>query len=301
MKKRKKIQPIDIVIYAILILITLIILYPLYFTIIASVSEPYDVVRGDVILWPKGFTLESYVNVFQNKEIWIGYKNNIIYTGCGTLLAMILTISAAYALSKKYLWQRNLIMTYFVITMYFSGGLLPSYLNVKNLGLLNKPYTLIILGAFSTYNLIVAKTFFQSSIPESLYEAAEIDGCSQIGQFLRIAIPLAKPIIAVIALYYAVGWWNNYYNSLVYVTKSQYYSLQMILRSILNESANALQNLDPNTGYEVDALEYFLHKAYMAEAMKYSVIIIASLPMLIVYPFVQKYFVKGAMLGAVKG
>jgi len=300
MKKRKKIQLADIIVYATLTLITLLILYPLYFTVIASFSDPYEVVRGNVILWIKGFSLDSYANVFNNEEIWIGYRNTIIYTGVGTLFAMILTIPAAYALSKKYLWNRKLIILYFVITMYFSGGMLPTYLNLKDLDLLNKPYTLIIIGAFSTYNLIVAKTYFESSIPESLYEAADIDGCSQIGQFFWIAIPLAKPITAVIALYYAVSWWNNYFNSLIYISKSQYYSLQMVLRQIMQQSKDALVGIDLEIVGE-DALMYFLRKEYIAEAMKYSVIIIASLPMLILYPFIQKYFVKGVMIGSVKG
>lgn len=300
MKKRKKLELLDIIVYAALILVTLIILYPLYFTVIASLSEPSEVVQGKVIFWIKGFTIESYVNVFENKDIWLGYYNNIVYTVFGTLLAMALTIPAAYALSKKYLWKRNLVVTYFIIVMYFSGGLLPSYLQVKNLDLLNKPYTLIILGSFSVYNLVIARTYFQTSIPESLYEAAEIDGCSQIGAFFKIALPLAKPIIAVITLYYAVGRWNNYFSALIYVSKSKYHPLQMVLRSILMESKNALANIKPET-MEMDQIEYFMQRAYMAEAMKYSIILIASLPMLILYPFIQKHFIKGMMVGAVKG
>lgn len=297
--KRKKINLADMIVYASLALLSLIILYPLYFTIIASFSDPYEVISGNVILWIKGFSIESYVNVFRNNEIWIGYRNTLVYTVCGTIFAMTLTLPAAYALSKKYLWNRNLILTYFIITMYFSGGLLPTYLQVKSLDLLNKPYTLIIIGAFSVYNLIIAKTYFQSSIPESLYEAAEIDGCSQFGQFVRIGIPLAKPIIAVVALYYAVGWWNNYFNSLIYISKSEYYSLQMILRNILSASKSALAGLDWEQVGE-DGMRYYMRKVYIAQAMKYSVIIIASLPMLIFYPFVQKFFVKGVMLGSVK-
>ena len=191
--------------YTLLVIITLIILYPLYFTVIASISEPYDVVSGNVVLWPKGFTLDSYRQIFQNEEIWVGFRNSVAYTVFGTLMSLVLTIPAAYALSKKNLWGRGLITTYFVIIMYFSGGLLPTYLVVRDLGLLNQPYTLIIIGSFSVYNMVVARTYYQSSIPESLYEAAEIDGCSGFGQFFRIAVPLSKPIIAVLALYYAVG------------------------------------------------------------------------------------------------
>jgi len=301
MRKRKKIELFDVVIYAVLISIAIIILYPLYFTVIASFSEPYEVVKGNVFLWFKGFSLDSYKNVFQNKEIWIGYKNTMIYTLFGTLLSLVLTIPTAYVLSKKWLWNRNLIMTFFVIIMYFSGGLLPTYLLVKSLDLLNKPYTLIIIGSFSAYNLVIARTYFESSIPETLYEAAEIDGCSQIGQFFRIGLPLAKPIVAVITLYYAVARWNDYFNSLIYVSKKKYHSLQLILRSILMESKNAISGLESAGILDEAQMSYFMRQSYMAEAMKYSTIIIASLPMLILYPFIQKHFVKGVMVGAIKG
>lgn len=281
-------------------MLTVILAYPLYFTVIASFSEPYEVVSGNVVLWFKGFTLDGYKNVFENGKIWMGYRNTFVYTLFGTLLNLFLTIPAAYALSKSYMWKRNLFTLYFIIPMYFSGGLLPTYLQVKNLGLLNKPYSLIVIGGISIYNMVVARTYFQSSIPESLYEAAEIDGCSQYGQFFRIAMPLSKPIIAVITLYYAVAHWNNYYDSLIYTTKEKYYSLQMVLRNILLENQNALSNIGSNIT-DSEQLLSFMEKAYLAESMKYSIIFIASLPMLILYPFIQKYFVKGVMIGAVKG
>ena len=300
MKKQEKFQPMDIAVYGTLTLITIIILYPLYFTVIASFSDPSEVVSGNVFLWIKKFTLDSYRYVFESDEIWIGYRNSIFYTLLYTILSMAVTIPAAYALSKEYLWQRNLLITFFIITMYFSGGMLPTYLNIKKLGLLDKPYTLILVGAFSTYNMIVAKSYFQSSIPISLYEAAEIDGCSDTGRFFRIGIPLAKPVIAVITLYYAVGQWNNYFNSLIYITKRKYYSLQMILRSILLETKNALQGINLEE-IDTESLRAHLRKVYTVETMKYSVILLASLPMLIIYPFIQKYFVKGVMVGAVKG
>lgn len=290
----------DIINGMILLMLALIILYPMYFTVIASFSEPYDVVSGNVKFWFKGFTMDSYIQVFNNKKIWIGYRNSIVNTALGTMLNLILTIPAAYALSKNSLWNRGLLNTYFVIIMFFSGGLLPTYLVVRDMGLLNKPYTLILLGGFSAYNMIVARTYFQTSIPESLYEAAEIDGCSQFRQFFSIAIPLAKPIIAVITLYYAVGRWNSFFDSLVYISNSDFYPLQMVLRNILLEGQNALTSLDPST-MDAEQVAYLTRRAYMAEAMKYAIIFIASLPMLIAYPFVQKYFVKGVMIGSVKG
>ena len=290
----------DITIYVILILLTIVLAYPLYFVVIASFSEPYDVVNGNVVLWFRGFTLDSYLNVIENKKIWIGYRNTFIYTLFGTMLNLALTIPAAYALSKTFMWKRNFFIWYFIIPMYFSGGLLPTYLQVKNLGLLNKPYTLIIIGGISIYNLVVVRTFYQNSIPDSLYEAAEIDGCSQYGQFFKIAIPLSKPIIAVITLYYAVAHWNNYYNSLVYTTQEKYFSLQMVLRNILMENQNAMSGADPSS-MSAEQLESAMEKVYLASSMKYSIIFIASLPMLLLYPFIQKYFVKGVMIGAVKG
>lgn len=300
MGKLKSDKTFTVVNYTLLAILTLIILYPLYFTIIASISEPYEVVSGNVVLWPKGFTLESYAQIFHNEEIWTGFRNSTLYTVFGTMMSLILTIPAAYALSKKNLWGRGIITTYFVIIMYFSGGLLPTYLVVRDLGLLNQPYTLVIIGSFSVYNMVVARTYYQSSIPESLYEAAEIDGCSGFGQFFRIAIPLSKPIIAVIALYYAVGRWNDFYNSLVYITNSDYYSLQQILRNILLESQNALSAINGDT-MSSEEMAYFMRRAYLAEAMKYAIIFVSSLPMLLIYPLVQKHFVKGVMVGSVKG
>lgn len=300
MGKLKSDKTFTVVNYTLLAILTLIILYPLYFTVIASISEPYEVVSGNVVLWPKGFTLESYAQIFHNEEIWTGFRNSTLYTVFGTMMSLILTIPAAYALSKKNLWGQGIITTYFVIIMYFSGGLLPTYLVVRDLGLLNQPYTLVIIGSFSVYNMVVARTYYQSSIPESLYEAAEIDGCSGFGQFFRIAIPLSKPIIAVIALYYAVGRWNDFYNSLVYITNSDYYSLQQILRNILLESQNALSAINGDT-MSSEEMAYFMRRAYLAEAMKYAIIFVSSLPMLLIYPLVQKHFVKGVMVGSVKG
>lgn len=300
MFKIKSDKVFDIVNGILLLILLIVILYPLYFVLIASFSEPYDVVNGDVRFWFKGFTIESYKQVFHNKDIWVGYRNSSVYTIVGTMLSLFLTVPAAYAMSKKNLWNRGILTTFFMITMYFSGGLLPAYLNIRDMGLLNKPYTLIIIGSFSVYNMIITRSYFQNSIPESLFEAAEIDGASQFKQFFAIAIPLAKPIIAVITLYYAVGRWNDFYNSLVYISKSEYYSLQLILRNILIGSQNALAEIDAST-MDAEQISELVRRAYMAEAMKYAVIYVASLPMLILYPFVQKFFVKGIMVGGVKG
>lgn len=287
-----------------MILIIVIMLYPIYFTIIASLSDPYAVANGQVTFWIKDFSLDAYKNVLANNSIWKGYRNTIFYTIFGTAFNLLLTIPTAYVLSKKSLPGRSAISWYFLFTMYFGGGLIPSYLLVRNLGLLNKPYTIPILGGISIYNMIVTRIFYQSTIPDELYQAARIDGASEFCQFFKIALPLSTPIIAVMTLYYGVGRWNDYYTALIYISKSDYFPLQMVLRSILIQNQNALNTLLDNASSKTIDEEYvalLTRQAHMAEAMKYSLIFIASAPMLIAYPFVQKYFVKGVMIGSLKG
>lgn len=275
-------------------------LYPLYFVIIASFSDPLEVGQGHLVLLPKGFTLDSYKEAFKEKSIWTGYRNSIYYTVVGTFCNLFFTIPTAYALSKKHMRFHGAITFYFVFTMFFGGGLLPYYLQVKSMGLLNTPYTLIILSGFSVYNVIVTRTYFTNSIPESLYEATQIDGGSEFDNFFRIALPLSKPIVAVISLYYAVAHWNSWFGGMLYVTKKAYQPLQTILRGILLEGELTLGRIDTSVLSESE-LAYYVKQSFLAETMKYSIIFIASLPMLIAYPFVQKYFVQGVMIGSVKG
>lgn len=285
---------------AILVLILFIMAYPLYFTIIASFSDPYDVVQGRVYFLPKNITIEPYTNVFKDTRIWTGYRNSIIYTLLGTLLNLVLTIPSAYVLSKKTIPGRGMLMTIFLIPMYFSGGLIPTYLQVKSLGLMNTPYVLILMGGLSIYNMIITRAYYERSIPLELYESATIDGADNIRVFIQIAVPLSKPIIAVMALYYAVARWNSYFDALIYISDDAYQPLQMILRSILLLNQQMLAAIDTRsmTSEEIaDAARL----AYMAEGMKYALIFIASAPLLIAYPFVQKYFVKGVMIGSLKG
>ncbi len=284
---------------AILFVLTLVMLYPLYFVLIASFSEPNAVVKGQVLFLPKGFQLTAYRNVLKESSVWIGYRNTILYTVLGTLYNLALTIPAAYVLSKRSLPGRNVLMGYFFLTMYFSGGMIPTYIQIKNLNLLNTPWVLIVGAGVNCWNLIVTRQYFTNTIPEELYESADIDGASDLRAFVRIALPLAAPIIAVMALFYAVGHWNSYYSALLYVRKSDYFPLQLVLRNILISNEMALANvmLEGDT----EAVAAAAQKAYMAEAMKYALIFIASAPMLCVYPFVQKYFVKGVMIGSVKG
>lgn len=296
--KKKKIELFDVVNTSLVILITLIVIYPLYFSVIASFSGPKQVALGNTLLWVKDFSTEAYKYVIEEEQLWVGYRNSIIYLILGTLYNLILTIPAAYVMSKKYLPFRGALSWYFFITMYISGGMIPNYLLVKDLGLIDNPLVMIIGVGVSCYNLIVTRQYFSSSIPEDIYEACYIDGASELTCFTKIAVPLAKPIIAVMALYYGVGHWNGYYSALLYLRKSEYYPLQLVLRNILisNElSTAAIENADAAT------VAYLVHRAEMVQVMKYAIIFIASAPLLIAYPFVQKHFTKGIMIGSVKG
>lgn len=298
MQKARADRVFDACNIAVMVLLLLIMLYPLYYIVIASVSEPYDVAMGKVFLKPSGFTLEAYRNVFENRKIWVGYRNTVFYTLFGTLLNLGLTLPTAYVLSKKQLMGRTFFSWYFLIPMYFGGGLIPTYLLVKSLRLINTPVVIVIMGGLSIYNMIVTRTYFTNSIPEELYESARIDGANEFVGFFRIALPLAAPIIAVMTLYYGVARWNDYYTALIYVSKARYQPLQLVLRSILIMNESALVDAGNLSSEE---MELMARRAYMAEAMKYSIIFIASAPLLAAYPFVQKYFVRGIMIGSLKG
>ncbi|MGI6337678.1 MAG: carbohydrate ABC transporter permease [Eubacteriales bacterium] len=302
MKRTRADVVFDIFNYAIMVIVLIITIYPLYFTIIASFSDPTQVSLGNTTLWIKGFTIETYSSVFKNSEIWIGYRNTIFYTLFGTIFNLFLTIPTAYVLSKKTLPGRSAISWYFLFTMYFGGGLVPSYLLVTGLHLDNTVFTIIILGGLSVYNMIVTRVYFQNSVPEELYEAAIIDGASDFRQFFTIALPLSAPIIAVMALYYGVGRWNDYFTALIYLNDNDKMPLQIVLRRILiqNQSLSASLTTEQQMMNE-ETKAYLERMKRVAEGMKYSLIWIASAPLLIAYPFVQKYFVKGVMIGSLKG
>ena len=286
------------IVYIVMTVLTLIIVYPLYFCVIASFSDPNAVSLGDTILWFKGFTFDAYAAIIKEKSLLLGYRNSLIYMVLGTTYNMVLTIPAAYVLSKKKLEGRGIIMWFFFITMYLSGGLIPSYMWNKQIGLVDNPLIMIIGSGVSAYNMIVARQFFMTSIPDTLYEAADIDGASQFRQFFTIALPLSKPILAVIALYYAFGKWNSYYTALLYLRDQHTWPLQLVLRQILIANESVISELADINSSDID---YLVKKLYIVRAMKYSIVIVASLPMLIIYPFVQKYFTKGVMIGAIKG
>ncbi len=282
----------------ILTIVLVIVLFPLIHIVAASVSDPDYVSTGKVSLLPKGFNIEGYRKVFQYKDIMVGYRNTIFYTIVGTLVNLAVTLPAAYALSKKRLMGRNGFMFFMAFTMYFSGGMIPTYILIRDLNLLNTYGVLIVSGAVNTTNLIICRTFFTSSIPPELEEAAMIDGCSTTRTFLTIVLPLSKALLGVMVLYYGIGHWNSYFNALIYLTDRSKVPLQLVLREILIEQEMASQMLESGAAVSDD-----LRKMQMklASLIKYSAIVVSSLPVLIVYPFLQKYFEKGVMLGSLKG
>lgn len=282
----------DAAVYLVAFLILCLVLYPLLFVVSASFSDPVKVIEGKVWLLPQGFTLEPYKLVFENESIWTGFRNTLLYTSVGTFANVFLTIIAAYPLSRRDLPGRNAFMFLITFTMFFNGGLIPTYLLVKDMGMINTVWAMIVPTAIAAYNLIIMRTYFQTSIPFEIQESASIDGCSNVRMLFSIVIPLSKPIIAVIVLFYAVGHWNAYFNALIYLRDSALFPLQLILREIL------ILNQSDDMGMGQIGMS---ERVMLAESIKYSVIIVSSLPVLLIYPFIQKYFVKGVMIGSIKG
>ncbi|MCA0757127.1 carbohydrate ABC transporter permease [Paenibacillus sp. N4] len=284
--------------YVYVFLAFIIVAYPVIYMISASISDPKLVGSGEMWLWPKGITFEGYQRVFQNSSIWTGYGNTILYTVVGTAINLFVTLPAAYALSRKDFAGRHFFMGMFMVTMFFGGGLVPTYLLVKELGMVNTMWAIVIPSAASIWNIIVSRTFFQSSIPKELQEAAQIDGCSNMRLFARIVLPLSMPIIAVMALFYGVGNWNSYFSALIYLNEADKYPLQLVLRQIL-----VLQEMSAQGGGALDAstASALNNKAEIAALVKYAVIIVATAPIIAIYPFLQRYFVQGVMIGSVKG
>ena len=281
----------DIVNYGLLGLIALCVLYPLYFIIIASFSDPVAINNGRVGFWSVGFNTTGYEKIFENMKIWRSYSNTIFYTVAGTGINIVLTMMLAYPLSRKKFFAKTPLMIFVMFTMYFQGGLIPTYLWINDLNLYNTPWVMVLLPAINVFNLIIAINFIKSNIPEELYEAAAIDGCSHIKFFARIVLPLSKTIIVVLVLYYGVAHWNEFMNGLIYLRDEGLYPLQLTLRNIL------LQNQASGLG-DVDSI---IEQQKAAELIKYGVIIVSTLPVLVIYPFLQKHFEKGVMVGSVKG
>ena len=285
----------DIVNLLVMVILLVIFVWPLWFVVIASFSNPNQVWMGEVVLWPKGFTLISYETLLEYGRIWVGYRNTLFYTVVGTLVNLVMTVCGAYPLSRKDFMPRHFFMFLFMLTMYFGGGLIPTYLVVSGLGLVDTRWAMIIPGAVSIYNIIITRTYFMNSIPASLQEAATLDGANSFQYLMRVVLPLSKPIIAVVGLYYAVGHWNDFYTALIYLYKEDLMPLQSFLRDMLMSTKLTLNNL---SGMDTATVEL---KTHLAQTLKYSVIIVSTVPVLCIYPFIQKYFVKGVMVGSVKG
>jgi putative aldouronate transport system permease protein len=287
-----------IFVYVFLAISLLIVLYPLIYIISASISNPHLVNSGEMWLLPKGITFEGYRTLLGNSSIWRGYLNTIYYTVLGTSINLLVTLPCAYALSREDFYGRRAFTNFMLVTMFLSGGLIPSYLLIRSLGMLNTVWALVIPGAVSVYNVVVTRTFFQSTIPREMEEAAIVDGCSDFRLFMQIVLPLSTPIIAVMALFYGVGHWNSFFSALIYLSDRSMYPLQMILREIL-----ILQDMSSNTVNNVtsEMANMLYSKQQLAQVIKYGVMIVSSLPVIIVYPFLQKYFVKGMMVGSIKG
>ncbi|MBQ8230979.1 MAG: carbohydrate ABC transporter permease [Lachnospiraceae bacterium] len=290
--KKKKITLFDVIVHIISGFLLLIVLYPLIVVLSSSVSDPAMVATGQVVLLPKGINLEGYRAVFKNSDIMIGYANTIFYTVFGTIINLFVTVPAGYALTKRMVPGRNFVMTLFMITMYFSGGLIPTFLLINSLGLYNTRFILLILGAFSTYNCIICRSFF-AAMPVELEEAAEIDGSNPLRTFVQIVLPLSKALLGVMVLYFGVAHWNSYFNAMIYIKEDSMQPLQVFLRRILILAQSAM-NVE-------EGGEYVQAMADREALIRYAVIVVSSLPLLVIYPFLQKYFDKGVLIGSVKG
>ena len=284
----------DIILVAITLIVVLLVAYPLYYVLVASFSNPYDVYAGKTFLLPSQFTLDGYKAVFADSNIFTGYLNSIKYTIIGTIFSVTMLYITAYPLSRKELPGRKFFSLFFLLTMYFGGGLIPTYLVVKNTGLINNMWALFLPGGVAVGNMIIVRNYFQNSIPQELVEASEIDGCSKLQTFWNVIIPLSTPIMAVMVVFSMVAYWNDWFTALIYLTGAEKAPLPLVLRNVLiKSSASAAQASTISGGYAE------LNK--ITEMIKFSSIIVAAAPMLIIYPFVQKYFEKGMMAGAVKG
>lgn len=286
---------LDIFIILILVIIGVVTLYPLWIVLISSVSDPSAISAGKVWLLPKGLNLEAYKILLADKKIWIGYRNSILYTFGGTTLQMLVTTSAAFALSRKTLPGRKFLILFFLFPMYFSGGMMPTYFVIKDMGIMNTPWALILPGLLGPFNLIICRNYFENSIPEDIFEAARMDGAGMWTSFLRIAVPLAKPVLAVMVLNFALGHWNSYFNALLYISDDKIQTLQVFIQRISTQATTTLEAADGSV-----KMEDLIASIRKTQLLKYAVVVVSSIPMIALYPFIQKHFVKGIMLGSVK-
>jgi putative aldouronate transport system permease protein len=287
----------DVINYFLMSMVLVIILYPLVYVVSASFSDPFSVASGKMWLLPHGFTLDGYKRLLNYSEIWVGYGNTIFYTFLGTMLNLAVTLPCAYAISRKDFIGRKIITIMFMITMFFGGGLIPTYILMQSLGIYNNRAVLLISGLTSAYNTFIARTFFQTTVPDELVDSSRIDGCSNWRLFIKIVLPLSKPIIAVLGMYFAVAHWNSYFTAMIYLQDRSLFPLQLILREILVQSKVAAEMAMYDTSIALTLAE----QAKTAELLKYTSIIVATIPMLVFYICLQRYFVQGIMLGSVKG
>ncbi|MDR0669394.1 MAG: carbohydrate ABC transporter permease [Treponema sp.] len=279
--------------YALLLFCGLVVLFPMLHVIAQSLSDPQSVMTGRVLIWPRNFTLDTFQMILKNRLITTGYLNTLLYASAGTVINLIVTILCAYPLSRNDFAGRNIFMLIFAFTMLFGGGMIPTYIIIRSLGLLNSRWVMLLPGAMAVWNMILARTFFQNTIPKEMYESAELDGAGDTAVLLKIVLPLSAPILAVLTLFYAVGHWNSYFDGMMYLRSLNLYNIQLILRIALSD----INYLIAQTGNMAQ-----VERAMMvAEASKYVIIVISMLPVLIIYPFVQRYFIKGIMIGALKG
>ena len=283
----------DAIVYLLMFLFLLVCLYPLYFITIASISDPNLVASGQVILFPRGITFGGYERIFNYRKIWSGYRNTILYTTLGTTINVVITVFAGFALSRKTLVGRKFFLMLFVFTMFFNGGMIPTYMVVKSLGLINKIWAMVLPNALQVWNLMIARSFFETTIPEDLRSAAFIDGAGNLRFFFQIVMPLSKAIVSVMVLFYAISHWNAFFNAFLYLESDKLYPLQVVLRDILVSNQP-----DPSM---IDDLATLIERQKVAEMLKYGLIVVASVPVLLLYPFVQRYFVTGVMVGSIKG
>jgi putative aldouronate transport system permease protein len=285
----------DLANHGILVVVAIAVLYPVYFILIASISDPFSVMRGEVLLYPKDISFIGYERLFHNRQIWRSYLNTVIYTLAGTTVNIFVTMTAGYAMSRKFA-GRKFFNFFFVFTMFFSGGLIPTFLLVRSLGLYNNPLVMIIMGALSVWNMVLARTFIISSLPIELYEAAEVDGCGHFRYFVFIVLPLSQALIAVLCVYYAVGHWNDFMTGLIYLRNYDFMPIQVVIRNLVA----SLNFTDANIGI-IDDIVDNAERARVSEVVKYCAIVVTSAPIIVLYMVLQKYFVQGVMIGSLKG
>ena len=285
---------LDVFIVVTLIIIGIVVTYPIWLVLIASISDPSYISLGKVWILPKGLNIDAYRKLYATREIWIGYRNSLFYTIVGTSLQMAVTTTAAFALSRPGLPGKRALSLYFLFIMYFSGGMIPTYFVVKDLGMVNKVWALLLPGIFGPYNLVICRSYFENSIPEEIYESAQIEGASMFRCFIQLAVPLAKPTLAVMVLNFALGHWNSYFNALLYISNDEIQSLQVFIKRITQQAAAQVDLSSAN----MDAI---IEQIRETQLLKYAIVVVSTLPMIMLYPLIRRYFISGMMIGAIKG